>query len=88
MFNFLKATSGRLLLYFYSSIIIIGAIVFICASLFLYKNFYQTITRSQEILVLRREVAVEDIDMNKFDEIVKKIEIKIQPRTIETPIKF
>jgi uncharacterized membrane protein YqiK len=88
MFNFLKATSGRLLLYFYSSIVIIGAIVFIFASLFLYKNFYQTITRSQEILVLRREVAVEDIDMNKFDEIVKKIEMKIQPRTIETPIQF
>jgi uncharacterized membrane protein YqiK len=88
MFNFLKATSGRLLLYFYSSIVIIGVIVFIFASLFLYKNFYQTITRSQEILVLRREVAVEDIDMNKFDEIVKKIEIKIQPRTIETPIQF
>jgi len=88
MLNFLKATNGRLLLYFYSSIVIIGVIILIFATLFLYKNFYQTITRSREILVLRREVASEDIDMNKFDEIVKKIEAKIQSRKIETPIKF
>lgn len=88
MLNFLKATNGRLLLYFYSSIVIIGVIILIFATLFLYKNFYQTITRSEEILVLRREVAAEDIDMNKFDEIVKKIEAKIQSRRIETPIKF
>jgi hypothetical protein len=88
MLNSLKATSGRFLLYFYSSIAIIGIVIFVCASLFLYKNFYQTITRSQEILVLRREVAVEDIDMNKFDEIIKKIEDKVQPRQMETAINF
>lgn len=88
MLNFLKATGGRLLLYFYSSMAIIGFVILIFSTLFLYKNFYQTITRSQEILVLRREVAADDIDMNKFDEIVRKIEIKVQPRKMETSIKF
>jgi len=88
MLNFIKATNGRLLLYFYSSMVIISVVIFVCASLFLYKNFYQTITQSQEILVLRREVAAEDINMNKFDEIIEKIEMKIKPRQMETPIKF
>ncbi|MFA5021458.1 MAG: hypothetical protein WC508_00040 [Patescibacteria group bacterium] len=35
-------------------------------SLFLYKNFYQTITQSQEIVVLRAEVSPYTINVEKF----------------------
>lgn len=88
MFNLLRISSSKIFLYFYSLIIIIGLIVFIFVSLFLYKNFYQTIASFQEVLVLRREVAIEDIDMNKFEEIIKKIEIKTKPRPAGFSIRF
>jgi uncharacterized membrane protein YvbJ len=88
MFKLLKISISRMFLYFYSSIVIISLIILVCVSLFLYKNFYQTITSSEEILVLRREVAIEDIDMGKFEEIIKKIEEKTKPRPVEYSINF
>ncbi|MDD5031844.1 MAG: hypothetical protein PHR36_02240 [Patescibacteria group bacterium] len=88
MFNLLKISTGKIFIYFYSFIIIFSFVIFICVSLFLYKNFYQTITQSQEVLVLRREVAIEDININKFEEIVEKIEKKTELRQAGYFINF
>ena len=88
MFNLLKISIGKIFVYFYISIAVFSLVIIACVSLFLYKNFYQTITSSAEVLVLRREVATEDIDMNKFEEIVQKIEIKTQPRQAGFSINF
>ena len=88
MFNLLKISTSKIFIYFYASIAVLSFAIIVCVSLFLYKNFYQTITSSEEVLVLRREVAIEDIDMNKFEEIVKKIEVKTEPRQAGYFINF
>lgn len=62
--------------------------IFVCVFSFLYKNFYRTITSSEKILILNREVVGENIDMDKFEEIIKKIEDKQKPRYLNVPIKF
>lgn len=51
-------------------------------SLFLYKNFYRTITQSEEILILRQKVAPLSVEMNKFNEVMKKIKEKNKIRPI------
>jgi len=88
MFNLLKISVSKIFVYFYASIAVLSLVIFACVSLFLYKNFYQTITSSAEVLVLRREVAIEDIDMNKFEEIVKKIELKTEARQAGYLVNF
>ncbi len=45
-------------------------------SLFLYKNFYRTITQSEEILILRKKVAPLSINMDKFNKIMERVEEK------------
>jgi len=42
----------------------------------LYKNFYQIITQSEEILLLRQKVVIETVDMDIFEEVIEKIEKK------------
>lgn len=44
--------------------------------MFLYNNFYEAITQSDVIIVLKRDVASEMVDMKKFDEIIEKLEKK------------
>jgi len=75
-------SSSKLFYAFYLLVAIASLIVFFCLSLFLYKNFYQTITQSEELISLRREVAPEDIDMIKFEEIIEKIREKTASRKI------
>ena len=84
----LKISYNKIFFYFYIVSVLFGVAIFVLVSLFLYKNFYKTITYSQEILVLRREVVTEDIDMNKFDEIIKKIEEKIKARRSDVFLRF
>ena len=84
----LEIYSYKIFSYFYFLMVIIGVVAFIFVSLFLYKNFYQTITQSQEVLILRREVAIEDIDMDKFDAIIKKIKEKTRLRRLNIFIRF
>ncbi len=61
--------------------VIVSAVsaVLIFISLFLYKNFYQTITQTKEILILKEKVAVDMVDMEKFNIIMKKLEEKTKP---------
>lgn len=57
-------------------IILMTLLILICMSLFLYKNFYQTITQSKEIIILREKVAVDTVNIEKFNIIMSKIEKK------------
>jgi len=84
----LRISCNKIFCYFYVVLILLGVITITVVFLFLYKNFYKTITYSQEILVLRREVVAEDININKFDEIIEKIEKKIEARRSNVLLKF
>ncbi|MDO8668063.1 MAG: hypothetical protein Q7K35_03120 [bacterium] len=63
-------------------IIFITSIVLIFVSIFLYKNFYQTITQSKKIIVLQGKVALYTVDIEKFNSIIDKITEKTQPKKI------
>jgi hypothetical protein len=52
--------------------------------MFLYKNFYQVITQSKEILLLRQKVVIETVDMDKFEAVIKKVEEKIKNKNYYT----
>ncbi|MFH1522272.1 MAG: hypothetical protein ABIE43_00455 [Patescibacteria group bacterium] len=84
----LKISSSKIFFYFYSLIIFISLIIFVLVFLFLYKNFYMTITQSEEIITLRREVALDDIDMDKFEKITKEYKEKTKPRSLDVFIRF
>lgn len=61
-----------------------GILVFVLISamfllLFLYKSFYQTIVYANEVIILKQEVALEDIDLNEFNRIFETHEYKITP---------
>ena len=43
---------------------------------FLYQNFYQTILGSEEILILKQQIAPESFDIEKFNQIIEKMEAK------------
>lgn len=60
-------------------IILIILLALICVSLFLYKNFYQTITQTKEILILREKVAVDTVNLEKFNIIMEKLTKKTAP---------
>lgn len=72
----MKINFGKIkfLLYLATALIIIS--VFGYLSLFLYENFYQVITQSEEILVLQKKVAIDTIDIEKFNEVIEKIKEK------------
>ncbi|MFA6918599.1 MAG: hypothetical protein WC244_00565 [Patescibacteria group bacterium] len=57
-------------------IIIIILAIFVC---FLYKNVYQTIAEAQELTSLRQNVISEQLEKNKFTEIIANMEKKIMP---------
>ncbi len=41
---------------------------------FLYENFYQVMTESEEIVKLQKSISNENINMKKFNEIVEALE--------------
>jgi len=73
----------------------LGIFIIIIASLsyvssFLYENFYKTITQSEKIMILQKKVAIDTVDIKKFNEIIKKIEEKTNTSkniTINNPFK-
>jgi len=64
-------------------IILITLIILIFISLFLYKNFYQTITEAKEIIILREKVAIDTVNMEKFNAIMNKITQKTAPNILK-----
>ncbi|MDP2737006.1 MAG: hypothetical protein Q8O59_04490 [bacterium] len=67
-------------------IIVITLIILIFVSLFLYKNFYMTITQTKEILILREKVAIDTVNMEKFNIIMAKLADKTKFNEIKNII--
>lgn len=62
--------------------IFLSMIILIAVSIFLYKNFYQAITQTKEIMVLQGKVALYSVDLKKFDLIIDKLTIKTLPKKL------
>lgn len=60
----------------------IGAIV-AAMLVFLYRDFYQTIVQARVVIVLKQEVALENIDLKLFDRVQQVHEYKITPLITE-----
>lgn len=69
----IKLTPKKLSSLTASAIILVIFIILILISAFLYKNFYQTITQTKEILILREKVAIDTVDLEKFNLIIDKL---------------
>lgn len=64
------------------AIIFFTTIVLILVSVFLYNNFYQTITESKEIIILQEKVALSSINLEKFNSIIDKLTKKTLPKEL------
>lgn len=69
-----------------AAIIFVTLIILIFLSLFLYKNFYQAITQTKEILILREKVAIDTVNMEKFNIIMNKLAAKTRPHKLKNII--
>ena len=83
-----KITIREMFFLYYILMGLASLVIFSYVSLFLYKNFYQTITQSGELIVLRTEVASEDISMLKFDNIVSSLSQKEVKHEIKHTLNF
>lgn len=68
------------------AIIFIILAIIISLSLFLYKNFYQAITQTKEIIILREKVAIDTVNLEKFNIITEKIAAKTKPNELKNII--
>jgi len=80
----LKITPRVISYCFYILIILLTLLTLSGLSLFLYQNFYQTITQSKEILILKEKVVIEMIDIKNFNQIIEKLNQKIAAKKIST----
>ena len=78
----IKFTSKKIIFWLYASAIILSISALSYNTLFLYKNFYQVITYFEEIIVLREKVAIETVDIKKFNSITEKIKQKTNRREL------
>jgi len=79
----IKFTQKKLSGLFALAIIIITITILSGVSLFLYKNFYQTITQTNEILILRQKVAIDTVDLAKFNLIIDRLTKKIMAKELK-----
>lgn len=82
----IKLTPKKLSSLTATAIIFITLIILIFVSLFLYKNFYQTITQTKEIIILREKVAIDTVNIEKFNIIINKLAEKITPSELKNII--
>lgn len=78
----LKLTPKKISSWLTMIIIILTLIILVLISLFLYKNFYQTITQAKEVLILREKVALDTINLEKFNLIIDKLAKKTAPKQL------
>ena len=78
----LKLNIQKINIYFYILTAIATIAALVLMSIFLYKNFYQTITQSETILILRQKVAPQTVNMDKFNKIMERIEKKNKIREL------
>lgn len=82
----IKLTPKKLSSLTATAIIVITLVILIFVSLFLYKNFYQTIAQTKEILILREKVAIDTVNMEKFNIIMNKLTEKTKPNELKNII--
>jgi len=82
----IKLTPKKLSSLTATAIIFITLVILIFVSLFLYKNFYQTITQTKEIIILREKVAIDTVDIEKFNIIMNKLTEKTKPNELKNII--
>ena len=82
MMKKIKLSHKKIIFSFYLFIIILSISTLLYNTLFLYKNFYQIITRSEEIEILQETTMIETVDMEKFGSIIEKINEKINRREL------
>lgn len=78
----IKLTLKKMNLFFYITFSAAVIVMMAATTLFLYKNFYQTIAQSEEIIILQGKLSIENVDINKFEEVMEKMEKKTAPRQI------
>jgi len=62
----------------------VAIIVGICfMSMFLYNDFYKTITHAEEVSILRSEVAPEIFQIKIFDSVVENLNLKMNQEKID-----
>ncbi|MFA6306304.1 MAG: hypothetical protein WCV70_00605 [Patescibacteria group bacterium] len=79
----IKLTPKKLSSLTATAVIIITLIILTFISLFLYKNFYQTITQTKEILILKEKVAIDTVNIDKFNIIINKLAEKTAPKELK-----
>lgn len=62
--------------------IILIVVLFIYIGYFLYKNFYQVITKSERVSELQKNIAGETINMGYFDQITTAIKEKMDKKPV------
>lgn len=70
--------------YLYPVTIILIIITLFILIRFLYNNVYQTIIQAELITDLRKEISDQSLDKNKFDQVTKNIEAKINSEKINS----
>jgi uncharacterized membrane protein len=78
----IKLTPQKINQYLYLLIAVIASVATLLITLFLYKNFYKTITQSAAIIILKGKVAPEMIDVNKFNNIIDNLNKKTETREL------
>lgn len=81
--NKVKINPRKITLWFYIIVIFLTIIILSIVSMFLYKNFYETIAQSKEIIILKEKVALEMVDIDKFNKIMENITKKISQKRLE-----
>ncbi len=75
-----------LYLYLFTVLLVILAIGY--TAWFLYYNFYQTLGHEQQIILLRKEVALDMVDMPLYNRVKEKMaEKQAIPKIVESEIK-
>lgn len=77
----LKISSKKIIFYTYTLLFLFIVISLCATSLFLYDNFFQSLSQSDEVINLSRKIAFETIDVTKFDQLITKLEKKASTST-------
>ncbi len=78
----IKLTPKKISYWITIIITILTLAALILVSGFLYNNFYQAITETKEIIILKEKVALDTIDMKKFNSIIDKLAEKTTPKKL------
>jgi hypothetical protein len=78
----IKLTPKKVTNWITTAIFTITVIILILVSIFLYNNFYQAITQTKKILILKKEVVLDSINMEKFNSIIDELTKKTTPKKV------